>query len=45
MRLMTPRFVNSYFGSNKNDAADTEAICEVVAHRAMGPVPINNVRH
>ncbi len=30
VRLMAPQFVKPYFKSNKNDAADAEAICEAV---------------
>ena len=28
VRLMAPQFVKPYFKTNKNDAADAEAICE-----------------
>ena len=31
VRLMAPQFVKPYVKSNKNDAADAEAICEAVA--------------
>ncbi len=30
VRLMAPQFVKPYVKSNKNDAADAEAICEAV---------------
>lgn len=30
MRLMAPQFVQPYVKTNKNDAADAEAICEAV---------------
>jgi transposase len=36
VRLMAPQFVKPYVKSNKNDAADAEAICEAVA-RPSGP--------
>jgi transposase len=35
VRLMAPQFVNPYVKSNKNDAADAEAICEAVTHPTM----------
>ena len=31
VKLMAPQFVKPYVKSNKNDAADAEAICEAVA--------------
>lgn len=31
VRLMAPQFVKPYVKSNKNDAADAEAICEAVS--------------
>ena len=43
VRLMAPQFVNPYVKSNKNDAADAEAICEAVARPSMRFVPIKNV--
>lgn len=42
-RLMAPQFVKPYVKSNKNDAADAEAICEAVARPSMRFVPIKNV--
>lgn len=30
VRLMAPQFVKPYVKTNKNDAADAEAICEAV---------------
>ena len=33
VRLMAPQFVKPYVKTNKNDAADAEAICEAVADR------------
>ena len=43
VRLMAPQFVKPYVKSNKNDAADAEAICEAVARPSMRFVPIKNV--
>jgi len=43
VRLMAPQFVKPYVKSNKNDAADAEAICEAVARSSMRFVPIKNV--
>jgi transposase len=43
VRLMAPHFVKPYVKSNKNDAADAEAICEGVARPNMRFVPIKNV--
>ena len=42
-RLMAPQFVKPYVKTNKNDAADAEAICEAVARPNMRFVPIKNV--
>jgi transposase len=42
-RLMAARFVKPYVKSNKNDAADAEAICEAVTRPHMRFVPIKNV--
>jgi len=42
VRLMAPQFVKPYVKSNKNDAADAEAICEAVARPSMRFVPIKN---
>src|SRR5215510_6346303 len=42
-RLMAPQFVKPYVKSNKNDAADAEAICEAVSRPSMRFVPIKNV--
>lgn len=39
VKLMAPRFVNPYVKTNKNDAADAEAICEAVARPSMRFVP------
>ena len=43
VRLMAPQFVKPYVKSNKNDAADAEAICEEVSRPTMRFVPIKNV--
>lgn len=40
---MSPQFVKPYVKSNKNDAADAEAICEAVARPNMRFVPIKSV--
>ncbi len=40
VRLMPPQFVKPYVKTNKNDAADAEAICEAVTRPNMGFVPI-----
>jgi transposase len=43
VRLIAPQFVKPYVKTNKNDAADAEAICEAVARPNMRFVPIKNV--
>ncbi len=43
VRLMAPQFVKPYVKTNKNDAADAEAICEAVARPSMRFVPIKNI--
>lgn len=43
VRLMAPQFVKPYVKSNKNDAADAEAICEAVTRPSMRFVPIKHV--
>ena len=40
VKLMAPQFVKPYVKTNKNDAADAEAICEAVARPSMRFVPI-----
>src|SRR5437899_4396476 len=42
VRLMAPQFVKPYVKTNKNDAADAEAICEAVGRANMRFVPIKN---
>jgi transposase len=39
-KLMAPQFVKPYVKTNKNDAADAEAICEAVSRPNMRFVPI-----
>ena len=43
VRLIAPQFVKPYVKTNKNDAADAEAICEAVGRPNMRFVPIKNV--
>ncbi len=43
VKLMAPQFIKPYVKSNKNDAADAEAICEAVSRPTMRFVPIKNV--
>ena len=43
VRLMAPQFVRPYVKTNKNDAADAEAICEAVTRPTMRFVPIKNL--
>jgi transposase len=43
VRLMAPQFVKPYVKTNKNDAADAEAICEAVGRPNMRFVPMKNV--
>lgn len=43
VRLMAPQFVKPYVKSNKNDAADAEAIFEAVGRPNMRFVPVKNV--
>ena len=42
VKLMAPHFVKPYVKTNKNDAADAEAICEAVSRPNMRFVPIKN---
>ena len=41
-KLMAPQFVKPYVKTNKNDAADAEAICEAVTRPSMRFVSIKN---
>lgn len=43
VRLMAPQFVKPYVKTNKNDAADAEAICEAVGRPNMRFVPMKNI--
>jgi transposase len=43
VRLMSPQFVKPYVKTNKNDAADAEAICEAVSRPSMRFVPIKSI--
>lgn len=43
VRLIAPQYVKPYVKSQKNDAADAEAICEAVARPNMRFVAIKNV--
>jgi transposase len=43
VRLMALQFVKPYVKTNKNDAADAEAICEAVGRPTMRFVPTKNV--
>jgi transposase len=43
VRPMAPQFVKPYVKTNKNDAADAEAICEAVCRPNMRFVPIKSI--
>jgi transposase len=43
VKLMAPQFVKPYVKTNKNDAADAEAICEAAGRPNMRFVPVKNV--
>ncbi len=43
VKLMAPQFVKPYVKSNKNDAADAEAICEAVSRPKMRFVAIKSI--
>jgi transposase len=43
VKLMAPQFVKPYVKTNKNDAADAEAVCEAVARKNMRFVPIKSI--
>ena len=43
VKLMAPQFVKPYVKTNKNDAADAEAICEAVGRPNMRFVPLKNI--
>ncbi len=42
-RMIAPQFVKPFVKSNKNDAADAEAICEAVQRPSMRFVPVKNL--
>src|SRR5450631_942318 len=42
VKLIAPQFIKPYVKTNKNDAADAEAICEAVGRPNMRFVPIKN---
>ena len=42
VKLMPPQYVKPYVKTNKNDAADAEAICEAVTRKSMHFVPIKS---
>jgi len=42
VKLMAPQYVKPYVKTNKNDAADAEAICEAVSRPNMRFVPIKD---
>lgn len=44
VKLIAPQFVKPYVKSNKNDAADAEAICEAVQRPNMRFVAVKNTR-
>jgi transposase len=43
VRVIASQFVKPYVKSNKNDAADAEAICEAVARPSMRFVPVKSM--
>ncbi|MBC8210905.1 MAG: IS110 family transposase [Gammaproteobacteria bacterium] len=43
VRIIAPQFVKPYIKSNKNDAADAEAICEAVQRPNMRFVPTKSI--
>ena len=43
VRLISPQFVKPYVKSNKNDAADAEAICEAVSRPSMRFGPMKQI--
>jgi transposase len=42
VKLMAPQYVKPYVKTNKNDAADAEAICEAVTRPTMRFVPVKS---
>ena len=43
VRIIAPQFVKPYVKSNKNDAADAEAICEAIQRPSMRFVPTKSI--
>ena len=43
VKLIAPQFVKPYVKTNKNDAADAEAICEAVGRPNMRFVPVKHI--
>ncbi|MGR5097033.1 IS110 family transposase [Vibrio maritimus] len=43
VKIMPPQFVKPYVKTNKNDAADAEAICEAVTRPNMRFVPVKTI--
>ena len=43
VRLISPQFVKPYVKTNKNDGADSEAICEAVTRPHMRFVPVKSL--
>lgn len=43
VRLMSPQFVKPYVKTNKNDAADAEAICEAVSRPSMRFISLKSI--
>jgi len=43
VKLIAPQFVKPYVKSNKNDAADAEAICEAMGRPGMRFVPVKTI--
>ena len=43
VKLMAPQYVKAYVKTNKNDAADAEAICEAVGRPNMRFVAAKNI--
>jgi len=43
VKLMAPQFVKPYVKTNKNDQADSEAICEAVSRPNMRFVPVKSI--
>lgn len=42
VRLIAPQFVKPFVKTNKNDAADAEAICEAMVRPTMRFAPVKN---